>query len=322
VDGDNDNDDEDPAPKRKRRKKSRVRQSKEISNLKKSFEKAWSACMQLPLRPSTYKQVLLRLPENIMPLMRSPLKLADFLTDSYNLGGLSSILALSGLFILMRVHNLDYPNFYAALYRTLTPAVFYAKHRARFFRLLTVCLAAKALPAATAASFIKRLNRLALGAPPSGALYALALTKNLLLRHPECMVLIRRDAGGGEGPTGAAGGSRAGSGGAAASAYLDRFLPTEADPAAAQSLESSLWELYGSRAHYHPAVAALAKDMERKWDKHEAKLPMDEYTAHTYRELFELEASRKVKTTPLCFKRPDSLFVDDDMHKGIFSIGV
>ena len=50
------------------------------------------------------------------------------------------------LFILMQCHNLDYPNFFPSLYRQLEPSVFYAKHRARFFRLLTLCLSSTALP--------------------------------------------------------------------------------------------------------------------------------------------------------------------------------
>ena len=39
-------------------------------------------------------------------------------------------------------------------------------------------------------SLLLRLNRLALGAPPSGALYALALTRNLLQKYRECLTLI------------------------------------------------------------------------------------------------------------------------------------
>jgi hypothetical protein len=36
-----------------------------------------------------------------------------------------------------------------------------------------------------------RLNRLSLGAPPSSALYVLALTRTLLRKHVECMPLIQ-----------------------------------------------------------------------------------------------------------------------------------
>lgn len=59
---------------------------------------------------------------------------SDFLTRSYDIGGVISIMALSSLFILMTQHGLEYPKFYEKLYALLVPAVFMAKHRARFFQ--------------------------------------------------------------------------------------------------------------------------------------------------------------------------------------------
>jgi hypothetical protein len=43
-------------------------------------------------------------------------------------------MALSGLFILMTQHGLEYPKFYEKLYAVLTPAVFMAKHRSVFLQ--------------------------------------------------------------------------------------------------------------------------------------------------------------------------------------------
>lgn len=43
-------------------------------------------------------------------------------------------MALSGLFILMTQHGLEYPNFYDKLYALLEPTIFIAKHRAKFFQ--------------------------------------------------------------------------------------------------------------------------------------------------------------------------------------------
>jgi hypothetical protein len=43
-------------------------------------------------------------------------------------------MALSGLFILMTQHGLEYPKFYEKLYALLTPAVFMAKHRSVFLQ--------------------------------------------------------------------------------------------------------------------------------------------------------------------------------------------
>ena len=85
---------------------------------------------------------------------------------------------------------------------------------------------------------------------------------------------------------------------------------------------SQLFELYALGHHYHPAVSTLCKDIERKWGKHEAKLSMEEYTSHTYRELFELDSQRKVKKTPLCFQKPKGLSCKGDMLEGIFCAGL
>lgn len=59
---------------------------------------------------------------------------SDFLTRSYDIGGVISVMALSGLFILMTQHGLEYPKFYEKLYALLTPAVFMAKHRSVFLQ--------------------------------------------------------------------------------------------------------------------------------------------------------------------------------------------
>ena len=59
-----------------------------------------SACQQV------YKLVLAAISKRIFPILSNPAILADFLTDSYNLGGASALLALHGLFVLMTEHNL------------------------------------------------------------------------------------------------------------------------------------------------------------------------------------------------------------------------
>lgn len=59
---------------------------------------------------------------------------SDFLTRSYDIGGVISVMALSSLFVLMIEHGLEYPNLYVKLYALLEPSVFIAKHRAKFFQ--------------------------------------------------------------------------------------------------------------------------------------------------------------------------------------------
>lgn len=48
------------------------------------------------------KRVLVRLPGSVIPHMNSPLHLSDFLTFTLSRGGLLGILALNGLFVLVR----------------------------------------------------------------------------------------------------------------------------------------------------------------------------------------------------------------------------
>jgi hypothetical protein len=122
-----------------------------------------------------YKSVLLIVNDSIMPFLQSPLLLSDFLgmcvcvcvcvcvclsvwfvftmpslyhtthihihtVDSYAVGGVVSVLALSGLFTLIHKHNFTYPSFYPQLYRLLQPALFLTKHRSKFYRLLALFL--------------------------------------------------------------------------------------------------------------------------------------------------------------------------------------
>eukprot|EP00455_Lapot_gusevi_P042590 TRINITY_DN5067_c0_g1_i6.p1 TRINITY_DN5067_c0_g1~~TRINITY_DN5067_c0_g1_i6.p1 ORF type:complete len:688 (+),score=207.95 TRINITY_DN5067_c0_g1_i6:112-2175(+) len=170
--------------------------------------RVWLAFLKLPLPMSVYKTVLLKLPTHLLPLLQntsgahhqkefsnsstSPLLLADFLTDSYNLGGVISLLSLHGLFILMQDYNLDYPNFYNKLYALLQPHVFHAKYRQRFFKLLDTFLSSTYIPVYLVAAFIKRLCYLCLTAPPSASYYAMALIFNLIRRHPATLPLIHR----------------------------------------------------------------------------------------------------------------------------------
>ena len=66
----------------------------------------------------------MKLHSDIMPYLTDPLLLTDFLTDCYNYGGLISVNALSGLFILITEYNIRYVDYYDKLYQLLTPQVF------------------------------------------------------------------------------------------------------------------------------------------------------------------------------------------------------
>nr|GMC71309.1 nucleolar complex protein 4 homolog [Ipomoea batatas]GMC71310.1 nucleolar complex protein 4 homolog [Ipomoea batatas] len=118
---------------------------------------------------------------------------SDFLTRSYDIGGVVSVMALSSLFILITQHGIEYPNFYGKLYALLEPSIFVAKHRAKFFQLLDSCLKSPLLPAYLAAAFCKKLSRLSLSVPPSGSLVITAIIHNLLRRHPSINCLVHQD---------------------------------------------------------------------------------------------------------------------------------
>ena len=62
----------------------------------------------------------------------------DFLTISYDIGGVMNVMALSRLFILMTQHGLEYLNFYEKLYALLVPSIFMAKHRSNFFQVMLI----------------------------------------------------------------------------------------------------------------------------------------------------------------------------------------
>lgn len=127
---------------------------------------AWLALLRLELPVDLYKTVLRKLRGMLMRNLSHPVQLADFLVDSYAVGGVVSMLALDSLFVLMSEHNLELPSFYPRLYASLKPEVFLAKYRSRYFELLDLCLTSTHLPSYIVAAFVKRLARFALTLSP------------------------------------------------------------------------------------------------------------------------------------------------------------
>lgn len=182
----------------------------------------------------------------------------------------------------------------------MSTRVMYAKYRARFYSLMTKCLVLNAmLPAHLVAAFIKRLCRCALSGPPSSALFVLALVSNLLKKHPECNCLIQRQEG---------------------KDMEDSFVADEDDPVACRALQSSLWELAVFERHFCPAVATLAKSIGRAEEDKAPLYDIEEFANHTYASLFGQEKKKKTQTA-LTFKKPSTLFTDDDIFSGNVQIG-
>ena len=194
----------------------------------------------------------------------------DFLTDSFNAGGGTSLSALSGLFYLIKEKSLDYPQFYMKLYSLLTPSTMHSKRRSRFFRLLDTFLSSTHLPACLVASFIKRLSRLALYAPPSGIVTVVPWIYNLLRNHPTCTFMIHRKL---QPPSGAALGVNE-------KGWVDTFRMEESDPMKTGALESSLWEIHMLQSHYHPNVATIARVISEQFRKPSYNL--EHFLNHSY----------------------------------------
>lgn len=222
------------------------------------------ALLRQDLSKSQRKIILELMSHRIAPWFLKVEFLLDFLTDSFNVGGSTSLLSLSGLFYLIQHKNLDYPQFYQKLYSLLDSDLLHSKHRSQFFRLLDTFLASTHLPAALVASFVKRLARLSLFAPPSGIVVVVPWLYNLLKRHPSCTFMIHRDVEFSHDD----------------GAWGDPFQEEESNPMETDALESSLWEIQMLQSHYHPNVATIAKIISEQFTK-QAYNPED-FLDHSY----------------------------------------
>ncbi|KAI6677475.1 hypothetical protein NL676_038271 [Syzygium grande] len=297
--------------------------TKIAKKIKLKFTKAWISFLRLPLPLDVYKEVLVSLPQAVIPHLSNPIMLCDFLTRSYNIGGVVSVMALSSLFILMTQHGLEYPNFYEKLYALLQPSIFIAKHRAKFFELLDSCLKSPLLPAYLAAAFAKKLSRLALSVPPAGALVIVALIHNLLRRHPSINCLVHREdveseakdhlkleeqtAGNGNDSTEIDLSKKPG---------FDHFRDTEVNPVKTNAMRSSLWEIDTLRQHYCPPVSRFVLSLESDLTVRAktAEVGIKDFSSGSYGTIFAEEMRRRVKQVPLAFytATPSSLFSESD----------
>lgn len=234
--------------------------------LRKQAQELWLKILESDLTKSQRKTILGMMAHQVAPWFTRLELLMDFLTDSFNAGGSMSLAALSGLFHLMQEKNLDYPQFYSKLYSLLTSDILHSKHRSRFFRLLDTFLSSTHLPAALVASFIKRLSRLTLYAPPSGIVVVIPWIYNLLKNHPSCTFMIHK--------------KPEHSGVMMGEGMDDPFDMKESDPMKTNAIESSLWEIHMLQAHYHPNVATIAKIISEQFTKQAYNL--EDFLDHSY----------------------------------------
>ncbi|GLA40562.1 hypothetical protein AnigIFM63309_008396 [Aspergillus niger] len=260
-----------------------------VNSHKKRAQDAWLAILRNNLSQSQRKTLLRVMVHNIEPWFNRPELLMDFLTDSYNVGGATSLLALSGLFYLIQEKNLDYPQFYQKLYSLLDADLLHSKHRSRFFRLMNTFLASTHLPAALIASFLKRLSRLSLNAPPTAIVAIVPFMYNLLKEHPTCAFMMHRNIRD-EGLKAQI----------EAEGMDDPFDPTEPDPTRTNAIESSLWEIETLQSHYHPNVAAIANIISEQFTKQFYNL--EDFLDYTYQGMLQGELGtedKPFKRTPV-----------------------
>ncbi|XP_057868417.1 protein NUCLEOLAR COMPLEX ASSOCIATED 4 isoform X3 [Cryptomeria japonica] len=285
--------------------------------MRSKMSKAWMSFLKLPLPVEVYKKVLANLHKTVVPYLSTPILLSDFLTRSYDIGGVTSVMALNSLFILITQHGLEYPDFYNKLYALLEPSIFMAKYRSHFFELLDRCLKSPLLPAYLAAAFAKKLSRLALYTPPSGSLLVIALIHNLLRRHPSINRLVHwqdhREMGEVEGidtkrpeekidnfceSTDKPG--------------RDMFVIEEKDTAKSKALLSSLWEIETLRRHYCPAVSRFVTSLENDLTVRAktTEVVVKDFSSGSYGTIFSEEVGRRIKQVPLAFYKtmPSTLF--------------
>lgn len=273
---------------------------------KKRAQDAWLAVLGNNLSQPQRKALLRMMSHTIEPWFTRPELLMDFLTDSYNVGGATSLLSLSGLFYLIREKNLDYPQFYPKLYSLLDADLLHSKHRSRFLRLMNTFLSSSHLPASLIASFIKRLARLALNAPPTAIVAIVPWMYNFFKAHPTTTFMMHRAIYDQEFKTEIE-----------AEGMDDPFDPEESDPTQTDAIESSLWEIVTLQSHYHPNVAAIARIISEQFTKQGYN--MEDFLDYTYQGMLQGELGTEDKP----FKRipvveyhiPKRIFTDRGLEE-------
>lgn len=240
--------------------------------------------------PELHRPILLILNERVIPYMATPTLLADYLTESYNAGGLVSLLALNGLFTLMHKHNLDYPSFFPKLYSLLDDKIFHCRYQKRFCRLLGLFMTSTHMPAYLVAAFVKRISRLSLDASPAVISWVIPFVYNMFKAHPAIRVLIHRkvDESGDQ--------------------KRDPFSMADLDPSKCKAIESSLWEIHALNRHYWTDAVKQSRIFSERLTK--PPFNLDEFlNGPTYNALIQEELTHKwSKVPPLNINIPDTIF--------------
>lgn len=261
-----------------------------LSKLKTEF----SACVlaiiaHLPERD--HRKFVSHVGTKIIPNMSQPHVLSDFLSRVYKQGGSEAILALDGLFVLIRDYNLDFPKFYDHLYALIDDKIFHLRSdKAKFFKYLAVFMSSSMLPAYVVAGIVKRVARLCIYATPSIIIWSLSFIYNMLLQYPACRQLIHREQ---------------------MDPLLDPYIVTTNTLSECRALDSSLWELRALESHSWPKISKLCLVLKEKFTKSPFDLESlsQETDLDLYRNVIQGDLSHRwSRRPPTEISIPDTLF--------------
>ncbi|KAI5748333.1 hypothetical protein M8J77_024460 [Diaphorina citri] len=232
------------------------------------------------------KLLLMVLIDKLMYYHSNPIVITDFLMNALSFKGPIAVLALQGMVNLVRQYNLEYPNIYDKLYALLEPNIFYTKYKARLFYLTDLLMMSTHLPEGLVASFVKRLSRLCLTAPPQDIAIMIYLIGNLVLRHKGLTILFQNSD--------------------ATMLEDDPFDAKQEDPYHTNALKSSLWEIKMLQNHPLYTVNVPARFINNplpnvEWD-------LGNYLEVTYDEIFNKEFKKKQKNISTNFEKPSDMF--------------
>lgn len=252
-----------------------------------SASKIWESlsCFKEHNSEST-KLLLIVLIDKLMYYHSNPILITDFLMNALVFKGPIAVLALQGMVNLVRQYNLEYPNIFDKLYGLLEPNIFYTTYKARLFYLIDLLMMSTHLPETLVASFIKRLSRLSLTAPPQDIAIMIYLIGNLVIRHKGLTILFQNND--------------------EAKLENDPFDNKQKDPYKTNALKSSLWEIKILQNHPLYTVNVPARFINNplpnvEWD-------LGNYLEVTYDEIFHKEFKKKQKEISTNFEKPNSMF--------------
>jgi U3 small nucleolar RNA-associated protein 19 len=263
--------------------------NKKISSVdsnKMRAQEAWLSVFKQSPNTAQINKILSLISTKIAPWFAQPEMLMDFLTASFNVGGSTALQTLSGLWYLMRERNLDYPSFYSKLYSLLDDKTLHSRHRSQFLRLMNIFLSSSHLPAVLVASFMKRLSRLALTAPPGGIAFIIPWVYNMVKRHPAVSFMIHREVT-----------DKKELDDLREHGLTDPYDMQEPNPMETKAIDSSLWELVMLQSHYHPNIASLTKIISEPFTKE--RYDLEDFLGVTYVDLIEDDLGRKKTKTKI-----------------------